>query len=106
MKKVILPDTLEDTVYWGEVNEENIYAAYAEEYGHTMLVVKIRNASPEEQFRVVWPYSGEMIDMFDGARTLSDMVKNMMEAGYQVYEFDDEYEYAKWILSIFDNVLE
>ncbi len=89
-----------DAVAIENVDCDMIYAAYAKDDGHILLITRIMDSKDGEKYITVWPYADRMFNHNYEARDLSQIVEQMLNDGYEVYEFEEDRELATWILEV------
>ena len=90
-----------DAVAIENVDCDMIYAAKAHDDGHILLITKIMDSRAGEIYVTVWPYADRMDNHNYEASDLSQIVEQMLNDGYEIYEFEEDRELAKWIMEIF-----
>lgn len=94
-RKVILEQS-EDEIHIDDVNDDCIIGAYLKEEGHVMVITIV-----DDEYRSVWLYTDQMQENNYSGKDLNEIIKEMIEDGLEVFQFDDELDFANWSVGIF-----
>ena len=103
MIKKVVKGFDEKSVLLANVKEGNIYAAWTGAEGHSLVIVHDVDQMGMPVFKTQWTYTDEMINNNYSNESLQGLVREMMEDGFDIYEFENEEEFAEWILSVYRN---
>lgn len=95
-KRKVLLDPPENSKHIDKVDEDLIYAAYAEGDGHIVFITK-----GEHTYKTSWTYAGRMMNHNYERKDLKVLIREMISDDYTVYEFEDEFELAQWLIEIY-----
>lgn len=105
-RKVVNLTDSEELTDIKRANGDMIYAADSKGDGHVIIVIKDVNEDGEETYKTTWLYADEMIDHIFNSDTLFGVLEQLIDFGYDVYEFECEEALAEWLSELYVNVEE
>jgi hypothetical protein len=86
----------EDAIHIDNMFDDCILSAYVEGDGHVMVITTV-----DDEYRSVWLYTDKMQNYCYSGKDLTEIVKEMIEDGLEVFQFDDEAEFSIWLQELF-----
>ena len=96
MQRKVILEPSDDEIHIDSMYDDCILAAYAEGDGHVMVLTTI-----DDEYRSVWLYTDQMQNFNYSGKDLREIVKEMIEDSLEVFQFDDEIDFANWLVEIF-----
>jgi len=96
MPRKVIKESELNCVFSENVSLDMIYAGWVSEEGHIFIINRIHQQNGMD-FRTNWLFCDEMTTCYESVN-LSDLIEELMGNGYEVFEFQDELELAKWII--------
>jgi len=106
MKPVINNNQKEVVVFVENLEEENvdtdkIYAFYNFSNGHAEVITQI-----DGEYKTVWVYPDEMRHAAYEGDLLRQIIQEILDDGYEVFEFDGEAEFGQWLINCYNKTFE
>jgi hypothetical protein len=98
LKKVVIREK-EETVAIDDLRENYIYAAYVEGEGHILFICSVNDKCMPFETQVL--YADGSVNHFYRGKSLDDITTKIIEDGLEVYQFEDEFDFANWLVGIY-----
>lgn len=97
MQRKIILEASDEEIHIEDMYDDCILAAYVEGDGHVMVITTI-----DDEYRSVWLYTDQMQNYNYSGKDLKEIVKEMIEDNLEVFQFDDEMDFANWLAETFN----
>jgi hypothetical protein len=103
MKMKVMIAEKSDITFTNKPDTNCIYAAYAESYGHIIVVTKIPDemADRGQAYGTVWLYADWLDNLVYRSESLQTLLEEMICDGLEVFEFESELDLAEWCIELF-----
>lgn len=103
MKRQVLLKVIKDVVNVNDVDNINIYAAWSKDNGHVLYLSAVldNGNTGEEIFITNWIYAERMMDLNYKNESLEKLIEELIQDGYDVFEFENEEDFAEWLLEMY-----
>lgn len=99
-KQVLLEVQPKDVLSYTLADSDMMYAAHSEDMGAVLIVSKISD-DIGERYISNWLYADKLWQHNYEEETLFQILKQMLNHGLKVFEFENECEFADWIKEIY-----
>jgi len=96
MQRKVILEASDKEIHIDTMYDDCILAAYAEGDGHAMIITTI-----DDEYRSVWLYTDQMQNYNYSGKDLKEIVREMIEDGLEVIQFDEETEFSEWLHDLF-----
>ena len=96
MKRKVILEVSDEEIHIDKIYDDCILAAYAEGDGHVMVLTTV-----DDEYRSVWLYTDQMQNYNYRGTDLNEIVREMIEDGLEVLQFEEEIEFSEWLQDIF-----
>jgi len=77
------------------INTDRIYAFYMTGTGCISVIVKV-----DTQYKNLWLFPDEMFNDQYTSNTLQNIIQQILNSNFEVFEFEDEGEFGAWLVSL------
>lgn len=86
------------TVTTDNLDDDKIYAAYAKEEGHIILITLISRV-----YRTVWLFPEQLQNHRYENESLIGIIEYMLSDGYEIFQFEDEMDFTEWVRGVYSS---
>jgi hypothetical protein len=78
------------------INTDRIYAFYIAGTGCVSVIVKV-----DTQYKNLWLFPDEMFHDQYISNTLQNIIQQILDSDFEVFEFEDEGEFGAWLANLY-----